>query len=69
MLTVGATDLGSRTKRETTDQCEFSQNEKVGDLIQCPDDMVLVHCVSQDYQMGAGIAKEFQIRFPKLGGL
>lgn len=54
---------------DVADNYEFSLVEKVGDLFQCPSDMALVHCVSQDYRMGTGIAIEFRIRFSALAEL
>lgn len=38
-------------------------NEEKGDLFDIPSDYALVHCISEDCAMGAGIAKEFQKRF------
>lgn len=33
--------------------------EEIRDLFTVPDDYVLVHCISSDFAMGAGIAKRF----------
>lgn len=38
-------------------------NEEKGDLFDLPDEYVLVHCISHDCAMGAGIAAEFEKRF------
>lgn len=37
--------------------------EEVRDLFSVPDDYYLVHCISDDYALGAGIAVEFNKRF------
>ena len=38
-------------------------NEEKGNLFALPTEYALVHCISEDCQMGAGIAVEFQKRF------
>lgn len=37
--------------------------EEKGNLFDCKEDYVLVHCISEDCAMGAGIAVEFQRKF------
>lgn len=37
--------------------------EVTGDLFTAPEDFALVHCISADAKMGAGIAKEFRKRY------
>ena len=37
--------------------------EEKRDLFTMPDDYALVHCISADFKLGAGIAKEFDRRF------
>lgn len=69
MLMAEVMGLGFDTERKKTDHYEFSLIEKVGDLFWCPHDMALVHSMSQDCWMGAGIAKEFWIWFCELRGL
>ena len=41
-------------------------SEVVGDLFKVPKDYVLAHCISRDCEMGAGIAKEFNRRYPRM---
>ena len=41
----------------------MNMNEIQGDLFAASDDVYLVHCISKDYKMGAGIAVEFNKRF------
>lgn len=36
---------------------------KIGNLFDCPKDYYLAHCISGDYALGAGIAKEFVHRY------
>jgi O-acetyl-ADP-ribose deacetylase (regulator of RNase III) len=36
------------------------------DLFEMPLDYQLVHCISADYKMGAGIALEFKVRYERL---
>lgn len=36
------------------------------DLFEMDSDFVFAHCISKDCKMGAGIAKEFNRRFPKM---
>lgn len=38
-------------------------NIEKGDLFELPSDYVLVHCISHDCALGAGIAAEFEKRF------
>lgn len=38
-------------------------NEVFGDLFDAPEDNYLVHCISSDFVMGAGIAPQFTKRF------
>lgn len=38
--------------------------EEKGDLFKLEDNYVLVHCIAHDCRMGAGIAKEFNRRYP-----
>lgn len=38
-------------------------NEEKGNLFDLPSDYVLVHCISHDCALGAGIALEFEKRF------
>lgn len=40
--------------------------EKKMDLFELPTDYTLVHCISLDCAMGAGIAKVFNKKFPKM---
>lgn len=40
--------------------------EETGDLFQVSEDYVLVHCIAQDFLMGAGIAVQFVKRYPTL---
>lgn len=36
---------------------------RIGNLFDCPKEYYLVHCISGDYALGAGIAKEFNRRY------
>ena len=38
-------------------------NEKIMDLFSVPDEYYLAHCISADFALGKGIAKEFDRRF------
>ena len=38
-------------------------NEEKGNLFDLPSEYALVHCISEDCALGAGIAVEFQRRF------
>lgn len=69
-LRVADSDMNPETS--ITDRSigyEFSLVERDGSLFWCPNDLALVHCVSQDCHMGAGIAKEFKNAFPTVGKL
>lgn len=44
----------------------MTYKEEPGSLFDVPQGYTLVHCISRDCAMGAGIAKEFVKRFPKL---
>ena len=37
--------------------------EEIGDLFEVPESYALAHCISADFALGAGIAKEFDKRF------
>lgn len=37
--------------------------EVVGDLFSAPDDFYFAHCVSADFKLGAGIAKQFDEKY------
>lgn len=52
-----------------TDACKFNLNKQKGDLFQSFKDITLVNCVTQEYHIGAGIAKEFRTLSPALGDL
>ena len=41
-------------------------NEQQGNLFELDDRYNLAHCISKDCEMGAGIATEFNRRFPKM---
>lgn len=41
-------------------------NEQQGNLFELDNRYSLAHCISQDCEMGAGIATEFNIRFPSM---
>ena len=43
----------------------FGLSEIYGDLFEAPVCFLLVHCVSQDLKMSAGIAKQFRTVFAK----
>lgn len=40
--------------------------EQVRDLFDVDNSYAVAHCVSQDFKMGAGIAKQFRNRYPKM---
>lgn len=41
----------------------ITYSEEKRDLFEVPEDYALVHCISADFALGAGIAKEFQKRY------
>lgn len=41
----------------------FTYSEVKGDLFTCPATASLVHCVSEDFNMGKGIATKFKKQF------
>ena len=41
----------------------FNITEQKGDLFTCPDTSSMAHCVSADFNMGAGIARKFKSKF------
>lgn len=57
------------TLADLMDIPSYSLTEKEGDLFFCPSGFSLVHCVSQDFHMSLGIAKEFKSHFPVLKDL
>lgn len=44
----------------------FILNHISGDLFSCDEDVSLVHCVSEDLEMGKGIAVQFKKRFKQV---
>lgn len=44
----------------------MTYNEQRGNLFELDDKYSLAHCISKDCEMGAGIATEFNRRFPRM---
>lgn len=45
---------------------ELLYHEKIGNLFDVSQDYALVHCISEDCALGAGIALEFTKRYPEM---
>lgn len=53
-------------KIEKMNRTFFSYQEVQGDLFETEKSYALAHCISADFALGAGIAKEFANRYPRL---
>ena len=47
----------------------FTMKETSGDLFSAPSSESLCHCISRDYRLGKGIAKQFRDRFGRIDEL